>query len=41
MIDIIVFIRGFPPPEVFLSDELSARFEATIHGDPAVVLQYG
>jgi 2-aminoadipate transaminase len=41
MTDSIVFTRGVPPPEAFPTDELSACFEAALHDDPAVVLQYG
>jgi len=41
MNDRIVFTRGVPPPEAFPTDELSACFDAAIHNDPAVVLQYG
>jgi 2-aminoadipate transaminase len=37
----IVFTRGVPPPEAFPTDELSACFDAAIHDDAAVVLQYG
>src|SRR3954470_14709911 len=41
MDDRIVFTRGVPPPEAFPTDELSACFDAAIHNDAAVVLQYG
>ena len=37
----IVFTRGVPPPEAFPTDELSECFDAAIHNDTAVVLQYG
>ena len=41
MTDTIVFTRGVPQPEAFPTEELSACFEAALHGDPTVVLQYG
>ena len=37
----ILFTRGVPPPEAFPTEELGACFEAALHGDPSVVLQYG
>jgi 2-aminoadipate transaminase len=41
MTDTIVFTRGVPPPEAFPTDELAQCFDAALHGDTAVVLQYG
>jgi DNA-binding transcriptional MocR family regulator len=37
----IVFTRGVPPAEAFPTDELAQCFDAAIHNDTAVVLQYG
>lgn len=37
----IVFTRGVPPPEAFPTDQLATCFDAALHNDPAVVLQYG
>src|SRR5689334_17256346 len=37
----IVFTRGVPPPEAFPTDQLAICFDAALHADPAVVLQYG
>jgi 2-aminoadipate transaminase len=37
----IIFTRGVPPPEAFPTRELGECFEAALHEDPAVVLQYG
>jgi 2-aminoadipate transaminase len=41
MSDQIVFTRGVPPPEAFPTDELVQCFDAAVHNDTAVVLQYG
>lgn len=41
MADTIVFTRGVPPPEAFPTDELAQCFDAALHNDTAVVLQYG
>ncbi len=41
MSDQIVFTRGVPPPEAFPTDELAQCFDAAVHNDTAIVLQYG
>lgn len=41
MSETIVFTRGVPPPEAFPTDELAQCFDAALHNDTAVVLQYG
>jgi 2-aminoadipate transaminase len=41
MTDTIIFTRGVPPPEAFPTDQLAACFDAALHGDPSIVLQYG
>lgn len=41
MTDPIVFTRGVPPPEAFPTAELAQCFDAALHNDTAVVLQYG
>lgn len=41
MAETIMFTRGVPPNEAFPTDELSQCFEAALHADPNVVLQYG
>src|SRR5690349_3350354 len=41
MTETIVFTRGVPPSEAFPTDELAQCFDAVLHNDTAVVLQYG
>jgi DNA-binding transcriptional MocR family regulator len=41
MTDTIVFTRGVPPPEAFPTEEIAECFDAALHGDAAVILQYG
>src|SRR4051794_18275383 len=37
----ILFTRGVPPPEAFPIDQIAECFDAALHADPAIVLQYG
>jgi DNA-binding transcriptional MocR family regulator len=39
--DTIVFTRGVPPPEAFPTEEIAECFDAALHADAAVILQYG
>ena len=41
MTDTIVFTRGVPPPEAFPTEEIAECFDAALHADAAVILQYG
>ena len=41
MTDAIVFTRGVPPTEAFPTQQLAESFASVLHGDTAVVLQYG
>ncbi|MFL5802004.1 MAG: PLP-dependent aminotransferase family protein [Roseiflexaceae bacterium] len=41
MTDTILFTRGVPPPEVFPTEEIAECFDAALHADAAVILQYG
>jgi DNA-binding transcriptional MocR family regulator len=41
MTDLIVFTRGVPPPEAFPTEEIAECFDAALHADAAVILQYG
>jgi DNA-binding transcriptional MocR family regulator len=41
MSETIVFTRGVPPPEAFPTEQLAECFDAALHSDTAVVLQYG
>ena len=41
MADTIVFTRGVPPPEAFPTEEIAECFDAALHADAAVILQYG
>jgi DNA-binding transcriptional MocR family regulator len=41
MTDTILFTRGVPPPEAFPTEEIAECFDAALHADAAVILQYG
>jgi 2-aminoadipate transaminase len=39
--DTILFTRGVPPPEAFPTEEIAECFDAALHADATVILQYG